>query len=243
MTGDLYVFNEKNLLPENIVEGVRIFSVTGTAPVASTPNFTYTGNAVINDEGNDNWNVRFLSGGTFTPLVPMTVGIFAVGGGGGGGSRGSYNNTTRGGGGGGGGYTATATAVKLTVNTPYVVTVGAGGAADKRGGTSSFSDILEAAGGYPGTTNAGGAGGSGGGAPGSGSSGYNGGAGGSNGGDGAAGSRNETLGGKGSGVSTRAFNGTSGTLYAGGGGGGAQVYATGANGGSGGGGNGASGGQ
>lgn len=186
------------------------------------PSFTYTGTYETIDDGSGNWRIKFKTSGTFK--ITSTHGrnvlydIFCVGGGGGGKS---YDNvhTYWGHAGGGGGYTKTVTNQAISVNTNYTVTVGAGGAVDGRGGTSSFGSLCSAAGGYAGVDHdSGGNGGSGGGggannakAGNGGSGGGNGGAGGGNGGTG-----------QGTSPGTREFGSTSTsvTLYSGGGGGG-----------------------
>jgi uncharacterized repeat protein (TIGR02543 family) len=95
--------------------------------------FTYSGTKTIVDDGSGNWRIKFLTSGTFTPLVNMTIDLFLVGGGGGGSTSAGYY----GGGGGGGGYTATYSAISLTANTGYYITVGNGGGASTNGGSSS----------------------------------------------------------------------------------------------------------
>ena len=182
----------------------------------SGPKFTYTGTYTLIDDGSKNWRIKFLTSGTFTPKKAMTVDLFAVGGGGGSAhSAGSYADA-----GGGGGYTNTVLNQSLTANTGYVVTIGAGGIT-ATGGTSSFSSLISANGGKPGSFDTGGNGGSGGGPIG--------GNGGSNGSNGSSGATTNV--GLGQGTTTREFGELTGGLYAGGGGG----YA--ANGGAGGGGN------
>lgn len=192
-----------------------------------TPEFTYTGSSkIVNDSDQaisdfpnykGNWKIRFLTSGTFK-VTNMhgwdgRIDLFLVGGGGGGGKRyqsgGAYN-----GGGGGGGYTKTVKAITVSPNTSYTITVGAGGAANTNGGTTSaFSNTASGGKGptYDSNTYVGGAGGSGGG-HGNTNTGVSSSAGGSNGGDGGSGS-------KGQGTTTREFGLSGGTLYSGGGGG------------------------
>ena len=171
-------------------------------------NFNYTGEYQILSDGNDNWRIKFLTSGTFTPLDSMAVDVFLVGGGGGGQAPG-----------GGGGYTTTVKSLVLTANTEYPITVGAGGTAGAimlgTNGGSSEAFSCSAAGGERATSaNQGGNGGSGGGA----SVQSHGGNGGSDGGDGGkvgSGGNN----GKVQGTTTREFGESTGDLYAGGGGG------------------------
>jgi hypothetical protein len=101
----------------------------------------------------------FTSSGTFTiPASVTKVKVTVVGGGGGG--RSATNSTGQGGGGAGGAAIEVITG--LTPGGTVTVTVGAGGAADTTGGTSSFGAYCSATGGLSpasGTGPAGGAGG------------------------------------------------------------------------------------
>ena len=141
---------------------VRLFDINGLDGTAiipgsfdpDTPQFTYTGEYESLADGDGNWRIKFLTSGTFTPLMNMTVDIFLVGGGGGGSVTG---------GGGGGGYTLTQLSVALTKDTGYPVVVGDGGA-DETDGDSSTMSGYEAAGGIAAVDENGGAGASGGGA-------------------------------------------------------------------------------
>ena len=217
---------------------------------SSKPTYTYTGSSQLIDDGNGNWRIKFLTSGTltFTNLGTGVNGIdvFCVGGGGGGG--GGYGPSYTGGGGGGGGYTKTSKGVTANAGTAYSVTIGSGGTpsyaqqtAAGSGGTTSALGVSAAggAGGYGGYYG-GGVGGKGGSGGGSGGQMYNGidaGVGGVNGGNGTNASNGTSEGGKGQGSTTREFEESTGTLYAGGGGGaGATKNAAG---GAGGGGNGA----
>lgn len=111
--------------------------------------YTYTGTHSFIDDGNSNFRIKFLTSGTFTPLINMTIDVFLVGGGGGGGI-GADSGVKNGGSGGGGGYTATYTSISLTANTSYVVTIGAGGTSysgtcgtsNSGGSTSAFSHSI-----------------------------------------------------------------------------------------------------
>lgn len=194
------------------------------------PVFTYTGEYAIVDDGYNqidstlgNWKIRFLTSGvlTFTELNGAEAGIdvFLVGGGGSGAngceeSDGTYRLTY----GGGGGYTNTVRGVRISTNTDYAITVGAGGASASAisqsgyngGSTSAFGATAnggEGAVGFLGSSSArGGNGGSGGG-----------GADGSGGSDGGNGSGDNF--GTGQGATTREFGEAGGNLYSGGGGG------------------------
>lgn len=195
------------------------------------PVFTYTGEyAIVDDSYNQidstlgNWKIRFLTSGTltFTALNGAENGIdvFLVGGGGSGAngceeSDGTYRSTY----GGGGGYTNTVRGVRISTNTDYAITVGAGGASASAisqsgyngGSTSAFGATAnggEGAVGFTGSspTGHGGNGGSGGG-----------GSGGSGGSDGGNGSGVSV--GTGQGATTREFGEAGGNLYSGGGGG------------------------
>jgi len=178
--------------------------------------YTYTGTSSIINDGNSNWQIRFLTSGTFTPNIDMSIDAFLVGGGGGGGSTSS--STPRGGG--GGGYTATYTSISLTSGSSYSIVIGAGGAAATNGSASTAFGH-SAAGGYGTSHLAGANGGSGGGS----GSGYDtaqyAGYGGTNGGNGGTAG---DVGGTGQGTTTKAFGGTTGDPYAGGGSGGVNQW-------------------
>ena len=124
--------------------------------IGTSPNFTYTGNCAVIDDGNNNWRVKFLTSGTliFYDLANISNGIdvFLVGGGGGSSST-SY-------GGGGGGYTYTALTQSVIANVEYEIVIGAGVAVDTNGGQSSAFGYT-ANGGNAGIDRTGGAGGSG----------------------------------------------------------------------------------
>ena len=198
------------------------------------PDFTYTGDfEIVNDSdepiatSQGNWKIRFLTSGTltFTALNGAENGIdvFLVGGGGSGAngcedSDGTYRSTY----GGGGGYTKTVRGVRISTNTDYAITVGAGGASASAisqsghdgGSTSAFGATVnggKGAVGFTGSswTGSGGNGGSGGG-----------GASGNGGSDGADGSGVSY--GKGQKTTTREFGEAGGNLYSGGGGGAAN---------------------
>lgn len=209
----------------------------GTANTTLTANwlifssmYTYTGSSTIIDDGSGNWRIKFLTSGTFTPLINMTIDAFLVGGGGGG--RNGLANQNQGGGG-GGGLTGTWASITLSNGVPYTVTIGNGGAGN--GGTGGATSIsgsgivtMSKNGGTPSSIDYryGGSGGSGGGGAGSG-------VGGSNGGNGSGGGGYP---GTGQGTTTKEFGEDSGTLYAGAGGGGGFNVGVGGSGGAGGGG-------
>ena len=190
--------------------------------VSSKPTYTYTGSSQLIDDGNGNWRIKFLTSGTltFTNLGTGVNGIdvFLVGGGGGGRTG---SQSVNGAGGGGGGYTTTKKGHTVSAGSSYNIVIGAGGATNSNGGTSSAFGFSAAGGKYgsPGSSNfgvevaIGGNGGSGGGG-GTSHQGYggNGGSNGSNGSNGTGGN-----GGTGQGTTTREFGESDGTLYAGGG--------------------------
>ena len=201
------------------------------------PEYTYTGNASLIDDGDGNWRIKFLTSGTltFTKLGSAKGGldVFCVGGGGAGGS--GYWDAGNGyGKAGSGGYTTTTKSIQVTANTNYSIVIGAGGqsAFAPGGSTSAFGVTAN------GGTKLGG--GSGGGAYGNRDVNN----GGSDGGNGdpqdAANIGIDHWGspGKGQGTTTREFGESTGTLYAGGGGAGGNGSKQ-AKGGRGGGGNGA----
>lgn len=183
---------------------------------ASAPKFTYTGQYNQRDDG----VVELLTSGTIVFLEPKIIDVFMVGGGGGGHINGNFLAT--GFGGGGGGYTKTIRRVNVAANTDITVTIGAGGAPNKKGGTSAFGNNT-VNGGLPGNGNSqsafnGGAGGSGGGGGVASSSNH--GSGGYDGSNGENGYPASNQGGASQGFTTREFGEVTGKLYAGGGGGG-----------------------
>ena len=188
-----------------------LFTVGG---IFKSTDFTYTGTYTWVDDGNNNFRLKFLTSGTFTPKKKIAVDIFLVGGGGGGGN--TADNSYVSGAGGGGGYTGTWRNIVLNANQAYSVTIGAGGGSALAGGTSSaFGYGVSGAQGL--TNNVwGGHGGCGGGA-----AGYNStNAPGNGGSDGSNGGNSDTRpGGTGQGTTTREFGEAGATLYAGGGGG------------------------
>ena len=200
------------------------------------PEYTYTGTQPDEaDYGDGNWYLTFKTSGTFTPLEDAFVDVFLVGGGGGGGTN--SGDAYHGAGGGGGGRVLTERGVSLKSGEPYTVEIGAGGAPQTKGGTTSAFG-QSASGGEPGIGQGAGDGGSGGGAKARFDGGGNGG---SDGSDGKLPSNTAEAGtaGKGSGTTTREFGESNRNLYAGGGaGGGGYRSETQGTGGSGGGGNG-----
>lgn len=200
----------------------------GVPSPSGLPQFTYSGDCLLFDEGGGNWCLQLLSSGTLCFRAfgtgGGTVDVFAVGGGGGGCTVFHPVNGCHGG---GGGYTATRRLQVLLPDTPYEAEIGQGGTSGGRGGTTRFCH-LTAAGGEGGTTNRGGNGGSGGGA-------YRYG-GGSDGGNGL-GSAERC--GFGQGSTTRAFGMPQGECYGGGGAGGSHTDSVLLPGGAGGGGRGA----
>lgn len=195
--------------------------------------FSYTGSFSWKDD--EHTLLALTSSGVLSFPGQITLQVFMVGGGGGGGNggAGTYSGP---GGGGGGGYTQTSQ-VTLNANEEYAVVIGAGGASDVDGGSTSAFDLSVNGGSKGGngmysaannpTKSDGGDGGSGGGGGGTGmtdstsASDLRGGKGGS---DGSSGSRspseNPQPGGTGQSITTRAFGDPDGELYAGGGGGG-----------------------
>ena len=81
--------------------GGLVSSAKSSIPVIGT-DFNWTGSdnsyLVLND-GDDNWRIKFLTSGTFTPLKDMTIDAFLVGGGGSG-AVGLSSGVSSGGGGG-----------------------------------------------------------------------------------------------------------------------------------------------
>lgn len=102
---------------------------------SSIPEFTYTGTYVLLEDGDDNWRIKFLTSGTLTFTKDVgTIDVFLCGGGAGGRTN-SYNYSDPGG---GGGYTTTGLqAITPIKGTEYSIVVGAGGAANTNGGSST----------------------------------------------------------------------------------------------------------
>lgn len=129
-----------NFVPTTLFAQYSTFSLYGIAAVGSTPTIApkATGGDIIQTDGTY-WYHAFRSSGTFTPALALSCDYLVVAGGGSGGFL-------AGGGGGAGGLRSTVTAtggggslesaLNLTANTAYTVTIGAGGA----GGTSSRSN-------------------------------------------------------------------------------------------------------
>lgn len=193
------------------------------------PKFSYTGTYEILDEGDRNWNVKFLTSGTLILTRDLLIDAFLVGGG----ASAAVGGGSMAPGCGGGGYTSTYSGITLDRNTSYSVVIGAGGAAvtvsaseGNDGGKTWIATeaTYYAEGGHKGlhalsTGKVGGNGGSGGG-------GYQG-TGGTDGGDGLP--TSGWMGGYGQGTTTREFAEAAGTLYSEGGtpGGGDQASNTG----------------
>lgn len=190
-----------------------------SAPVYGT-DFTYNGEYQIITDGDDNWRIKFLTSGTFTPLNSMVIDVFLCGGGGGGAYH--YGRC------GGGGFTNTQKNIVLSANVDYTITVGSrgtngyfdsknGARIGSAGGTSSAFNFSASGGGVGNNGNSskvstsggnGGSGGCGGYLVGAGVGRYSGG---KDGGDG------ENNGGTGQGTTTREFAESAGDLYASGG--------------------------
>jgi len=96
----------------------------------------------------------FTGTGTYTKTAGTTSCVVQLVGGGGG----SYSVASGGGGGGGGGYACKRV---TSIGATEAVTIGAGGAVNGTGGTTSFGSHCSATGGAPGGVTAGGAGGAG----------------------------------------------------------------------------------
>jgi hypothetical protein len=99
------------------------------------PEFTYTGNYTLIDDGARNWRIKFLGSGTFTPKKNITIDVCAVGGGGGG-SR-NPDAPSRGG---CGGFTQNQMSIILLADEPYPVVVGAGGIGNTSTGGGNGGD-------------------------------------------------------------------------------------------------------
>lgn len=210
--------SEQLLFPDGFV--TEIENLSGGSGV---PEFDTTSTYTVIDDGDDNWRIKFLTSGTFTPKKSCTIDVFLVGGGASGASGGKDEGLGSSGGGGGGGYTKTIPNVYIEANREYEIVIGAGGAAvsgktnttGNKGGTTSAFGYSITGGNPPSNYTYGGNGGSGGGA------GYYGNnAGGTDGGNGKTSSRTP---GQGQGTTTREFGESTGTLYSTGGGNGTNV--------------------
>lgn len=229
--------------------------------MSGVPKFSYTGEYEIIKDDDKDWRIRFLTSGELIFRNQVQVDLFAVGGGGGGmQARYTYGPVYSGGsvvgnisewycgGGGAGGRTATERDITLIAGHAYQVIIGAGGAIGSPGGDTSMDALISAQGGRNAPESGsntgiyglvGGIGGCGGGSGAFKRTGYytadhQAGGGGMNGSNGSG--RNA---GTGQGSTTREFDESSGSLYAGGGGGGNHQTAEQMQGGPGGGGDGA----
>ena len=181
--------------------------IGGGSNVASKfPEFTYTGTYELIDDGiaadgkTQNWRIKFLTSGVFTPTkIVDRIDVFCVGGG----DAGTEWYSSERASGGGSGYTTTSLNRIITKNMPITITIGAGGnPGGVSGGTTSVACNMW-------TDSA------------SGGVGRNGGSGGSAyGGNYVPGSNGASSqsGGTGQGTTTREFGETTGKQYAGGGG-------------------------
>ena len=180
------------------------------------PEFTYTGQYQLIDEGEGDWRIKFLTSGIlkFTKLGGAKGGIdvFLVGGGGACGYSAGISDWC---GPGGGGYTKTIRSVSVQENVEYPIVIGAGGQRStvsntqtQGGQTSAINTSVD--GGWSGKSISGGNGGSG-------AASSNSTLGGTDGGDGQKGANGVGEAGKGQGTTTREFGESTGTLYASGG--------------------------
>jgi len=209
-------------------------TVNGLSPNTNYTFTVYATNSIGNSANSSSSNQITTPADNIVTATSISI----FGGGGGGGS------SPRGGGGGGGGFVLL-TSQSLTKDTNYQFTIGAGGASNQNGGSSTWNGT-SASGGNRGNTGVasgtGGSGGSSGGGYGGGSggvsSGGGGGGGGTNGGGNNGASSSTGTGGSGG---TGGYDSNSGNFYGGGGGGGSATSGRGGAGGSYGGGAGAGG--
>ena len=178
------------------------------------PEYSYTGDNLLVDDGNGNWRLKFLTSGTlvFNKIPSNLIDVFLVGGGGGNGNSVNIADWCAAG---GGGYTKTTKNITVQTGVEYEIIVGAGGTrptvsnTQTRGGTSTAFGI-SAEGGYSGKAREGGNGGSGG-------AGTNSTVPGANGGNGEAGTIWGGKGGIGQGTTTREFGDENAQVYSTGG--------------------------
>ena len=97
------------------------------------PEFTYTGEYYIVNEGTPDWKIYFTSSGTFTPASSIAVQVQAIGGGGGGNGGGADQKPRVGGGGG----NSMVNEIILEAGIEYPLTIGAGGTGGAGGGTGA----------------------------------------------------------------------------------------------------------
>ena len=155
-----------NWQPNSLIQSYKCANRSnGSAPYS----FTYTGNCTIIDDGNDNWRIRFTSGGTFKPNISDEIVVFLVGGGGGGGHTYSTNQNVSPYGG-SYGYSETHNLVTITAGNSYPIIIGGGGKGTEiclsgtgKGGTGGTSSAFgfKAAGGEGGSLEKKGSGGTG----------------------------------------------------------------------------------
>jgi hypothetical protein len=139
----LYNFTSGNLAEHSTASLYGISNVTSGSKA--------TGGVVSSD--GTYWYHTFPFSGTFTPTEAITVDYLVIAGGGsggfGGGGAGGLRSTVTATGGGG----SLESALSLTANTAYTVTVGAGGAPRTSGANSVFSTITSTGGGKGGGDN------------------------------------------------------------------------------------------
>lgn len=115
------------------------FYLYGLAAVGATPTIApyATGGDIVQTDGTY-WYHAFLSSGSFTPKKALSCDVLVVAGGGGGGTSlaASYNA-----GGGGAGGLLFQSSQSLATSVAQTVTIGAGGATNASGGSSSFGSI------------------------------------------------------------------------------------------------------
>lgn len=111
------------------------------------PEFTYTGDYHIVNEGTPDWKIYFTSSGTFTPASNIAVQVQAIGGGSGGNSGNAKNPRV-----GGGGGNSMVNEIILEAGIEYPLTIGAGGTggayrgAGASGGTTTGFGLTAAGG-------------------------------------------------------------------------------------------------
>lgn len=106
-------------------------------------NYSYTGTSKYIYEGDNNWCLKFLTSGTFTPTKNTNIDIFVIAGGSGG-ANGTSSATSAAGG--KGGAAVTVRNQSLLAGQAYDVVVGEGGVAATSGAASSFGSLCSASG-------------------------------------------------------------------------------------------------
>lgn len=122
-----------------------IINMTGGLGGTGFPEFTYTGDYQLLDDGDKNWRLFLLTSGSLKfnkqRGIANGIDIFCVGGGAGGAAGVEYTESGQklGGYGGSGAHSTTASKIVASVGEEYEIIIGAGGAGQPFSGSSSTS--------------------------------------------------------------------------------------------------------